>query len=218
MTGDFLLPLLILVILVIIGLTIWLALTLSRKTSGNRTTGSNSNKSARNASVTPNSLLSVRQDERGLWEVRVLNVPYQRLGEVPDPKVRKQVVDAIRIVAAFGREYITRQQKETSNRPAETAAPTTPVSPPDVTSRLRRPAAPPRLMPQIDLAKEIGEILREMQKQRSSLAKRSIGLQNASDGGVRFVVDGKTYTTVSEIPDLEVQALIRDATREWEQQ
>jgi len=159
----------------------------------------------------------VQKNQRGLWEVRVLDVSYQKIEDIPDPEVRSQVVDAIKIVAAFGRDYIAKRRKAQPEHPAPSAERAAPV--PQRTadgSRLHQPSAPPQLIPQINLAKEIGEILEEMQKQRSSLAKRSIRLQNAPDGGVRFVIDGRTYTSVGEIPDLEVQALIRDATREWE--
>ncbi len=215
MMGNFLLPLLILVILIIIGLTIWLSLILTRNTSRKR---EKPGKTGR-APAPADPLLSVQQNERGLWEVRVRNVPYQRLSDVPDPKVRAQVVNAIRIVAGFGRDYIAKQKASAPKGPAKSAPPrqdTPAPSLPDAALRLRRPSTPPQLMPQIDLANEIGEILEEIQRTRPSLEKRTVRLQNAPDGGVLFVIDGKTYTKVSEISDLEIQALIRDATREWE--
>jgi FtsZ-interacting cell division protein ZipA len=216
MIGDFVLPLLILIVLAIIGLTAWLVFILT-KGSSEKNDSKSASKSHRPASTSSDSILSVQKNQRGLWEVRVLDVSYQKIEDIPDPEVRSQVVDAIKIVAAFGRDYIAKRRKAQPEHPAPSAERAAPV--PQRTadgSRLHQPSAPPQLIPQINLAKEIGEILEEMQKQRSSLAKRSIRLQNAPDGGVRFVIDGRTYTSVGEIPDLEVQALIRDATREWE--
>lgn len=81
---------------------------------------------------------------------------------------------------------------------------------------LKRPEGAPTIMPTLDLAHEIGEIVVEMQAQIPSLAQRSIKLQNVPSGGVQFAIDGLTYFDVNEIPDADVQALIRAATKEWE--
>lgn len=81
---------------------------------------------------------------------------------------------------------------------------------------LRRSDAAPTMMPTLDLAREIGEIVAEMQTRIPSLAQRSIKLQNAPSGGVHFAIDGIVYSNVNEIPDADIQALIRAATKEWE--
>ncbi len=94
-----------------------------------------------------------------------------------------------------------------------TARPSTPRQEPP---RLRMPEVPPTLLPPIDLAREIGEIVEQMQALNPRLAGRSIRLQNAPEGGIRFVIDGHPYAAVEQIPDPEIQALIRAATKEWE--
>ena len=71
-------------------------------------------------------------------------------------------------------------------------------------------------MPSLDLAGEIGEIVEEMQVRVPSLAGRSVRIQNAPGGGIQFAIDGIVYPDVDSIPDLDVQALIRAATQEWE--
>lgn len=81
---------------------------------------------------------------------------------------------------------------------------------------LKRSDAAPTFMPTLDLAREIGEIVAEMQMSIPSLAQRSIKLQNAPSGGVHFAIDGIVYPDVNEIPDADIQALIRAATKEWE--
>ncbi len=81
---------------------------------------------------------------------------------------------------------------------------------------LKRSEAAPEILPTLDLAREIGEIVAEMQARIPSLAHRSIRLQNAPSGGVHFAIDGIVYPNVNEIPDAEIQALIRAATKEWE--
>ncbi len=81
---------------------------------------------------------------------------------------------------------------------------------------LKRSDAAPTIMPMLDLAREIGEIVSEMQAKIPSLAQRSIRLQNAPSGGVHFAIDGIVYPDVNDIPDADIQALIRAATKEWE--
>ncbi|HOU15225.1 MAG TPA: hypothetical protein PKZ84_19135 [Anaerolineae bacterium] len=81
---------------------------------------------------------------------------------------------------------------------------------------LKRSDTAPTIMPMLDLAREIGEIVSEMQMKIPSLARRSIRLQNAPSGGVHFAIDGIVYPDVNDIPDADIQALIRAATKEWE--
>jgi hypothetical protein len=81
---------------------------------------------------------------------------------------------------------------------------------------LKRSDAAPTIMPNLDLAREIGDIVSEMQMKIPSLAQRSIRLQNVPSGGIQFAIDGIVYPDVNEIPDTDIQALIRAATKEWE--
>lgn len=113
------------------------------------------------------------------------------------------------------------------------ARPAAPVRPPSVSLKARvasspaTPTTPQReafdresfadaLLPMLDLAAEIEEIVHEMQPRYPSLAQRVIRLQNAPGRGVRVVVDGIVYESVDEVPDPDIQSLIRAATREWE--
>jgi hypothetical protein len=81
---------------------------------------------------------------------------------------------------------------------------------------LKRHEAAPELMPTIDLAREIGDIVAEMKGQNPDLANRSIRLYNSPGGGIYFAIDGETFENVDDIPDIQVQGLIRAATKEWE--
>ncbi|MBN1262338.1 MAG: hypothetical protein JXB35_16785 [Anaerolineae bacterium] len=213
----------IFVILAIIALVIVLILVLtgSRKSNTTSVSVSSSAPSARRAARGADDVLRVRVNDLGVWEVSVHGVVYRDLTSVPDPKVQQEVVNAIKILAAFSRDYI--QKQRAAEKPPVGSSPPragVPIGPlPKLApeeERLRIPLATPSLIPQIDLAREIGEILEDLQKRSPSLAKRSISLLNAVSGGVEFLVDGNVYTSVEEIPDLEVQALIRTATREWE--
>ena len=72
------------------------------------------------------------------------------------------------------------------------------------------------MMPRIDLAREIGAIVDEMQAQVPQLQERSIRLHNTPSGGIQFAIDGVVYEDVNDIPDELVRKLIKAATREWE--
>ena len=72
------------------------------------------------------------------------------------------------------------------------------------------------MMPRIDLAREIGAIVDEMQAQVPQLQDRSIRLHNTASGGIQFAIDGVVYEDVHDIPDELVRKLIKAATREWE--
>ena len=211
--GDWILPVLILVLLAIVGLIAWLvSMFLSSDTYQQRMSNPGQSGGAEGG------LLTVRRDVRGIWQVLVQGLPYQKLEDVPDPEIRAEVLDAVRILAGFSRDYISRERK--TSTPAQPAAPTSPSRElPSFQTKIppKRSQRPPVFMPHINLAKEIGDILEKLLEEDPALTARSIHLQNTPDGSVTFIVDGRFYSSVTDIPDLEVQALIRTATRQWEE-
>lgn len=80
---------------------------------------------------------------------------------------------------------------------------------------LKRTTAPAQFLT-LDLAKDIGDIVEEMQQRTPALRDRTVRLRNAASGGVEFALDGLVYATLEEIPDAAVQELIRTAIKEWE--
>ena len=236
MNGDALgtlLPFLLgLVLLAIVALSAWLALTLTRRSSETRE-GRGEGKLSLSA-PSDGALVRLYRDEHGLWVVEVRGRPYRDLTEVEDAALRDEVLEGIRYLAAFGKRYAAQQREQAKG---ERAAPAVPEAAPagrtEVKPKLElvygdrqarqarrpamRPSRPPTLLPQIDLAREIGDILEEMQAAHPALRERTIRLQNSPEGGVLFVVDGLLYEAVEAIPDGEVRALIRAATRAWEE-
>jgi hypothetical protein len=67
----------------------------------------------------------------------------------------------------------------------------------------------------LDLAGEIEKLL-QIRVQSSSHSQRYIHVGRAPDGGLRFDVDDAHYSALDEIPDPQVQELIRAAIADWE--
>ncbi len=90
-----------------------------------------------------------------------------------------------------------------SSAPAAAPVPATPAAPPEPVS------APTTMVGQIDA------ILQGMLAS-SPLASRGIRLVESLQGGATVVVGMQHYAGVGEVPDPEVQAIIRAAIAEWE--
>jgi len=269
---DFLLPMLILLLVAIVGITFWVAWVIFKARYKKQL---KANEAAADSvpafSVAPREvyLLAVDRALDGTWEIAVNGEHYPNLEAVPDNAVRQNVVAGLKEVVAFARSYV--QKDQAAKKPPAPAIPpqpvrqsavrqpparepavrlsatptavapdsrvppvekpvTAPAAAPQATlsptdrprvflkdePTLKRSDAAPTIMTALDLAREIGEIVTEMQARIPSLAQRSIKLQNAPSGGVCFAIDGIVYADVNEIPDADIQALIRAATKEWE--
>ncbi|MBN1921628.1 MAG: hypothetical protein JW892_10310 [Anaerolineae bacterium] len=206
--------------LAIVGLIAWLVIAYLQAPGQKKTAPEEGLASYSSQADAQPDVLTVRLNDRGIWEILVYGIPYRSLGSVPNPEAQQKVVDALKILAGFSKTHIQKQQaKAPQTEPGRLD--TTDGLPPIPAFREATPSRPAPasvFMPQINLAKEIGEIVEELQARVPSLAKTSIRLQNASGGGVLFIVDGQLYQNLEDIPNLEIQALIRAATRQWERQ
>jgi hypothetical protein len=175
---------------------------------------------------------------RGLdgWEIYVRGQRYRSLDAVLDVQTRDEVVDAIRALARFAQEYVQRQRgagwsptatpgggvarDSAPPRPSElTPVQASPSRPPYVAAMEgspRRSPSSPALIPSINLAQEIGEIVDEMLAKSPELQGHAVTLTSGLSGGIVFAVDGKLYREMDEIPHPEIRELIRRATKEWE--
>lgn len=129
-------------------------------------------------------------------------------------------------------EIITRMRPWIEGRQPSTPAPTPPPAPqpapapmvvptpppPPATSRTApvtppasksEPKAPQTMVGQIDA------ILQE-KLQNTPLANQGIKLEESPEGGVTVVVGLKRYAGVGEVPDPQIQAMLRTAIAEWE--
>ncbi|MBN1486961.1 MAG: hypothetical protein JW981_04915, partial [Anaerolineae bacterium] len=123
-------PLLLpIVILIIIGLSAWLAITLIRrfgksgrdtpKSEGVSISGSHGAGGLQLGQTSTPPLLTVHQTPAGEWAISVHGTQYYKLEAVPNEQVRQQVVQGIRALAAFARDYVKKQQEQPA-KPQET--------------------------------------------------------------------------------------------------
>ncbi len=98
--------------------------------------------------------------------------------------------------------------------PAPRAVPPPPPSPVPAISGAEPPEEELPSQP-LSLARQIDAILQK-RLAGTPLAARGIRIRDLLSGGVEFIVDARSYNTVDEIPDAQVQAVIRAAISAWE--
>ncbi|MCP4427493.1 MAG: hypothetical protein GY803_23635 [Chloroflexi bacterium] len=78
--------------------------------------------------------------------------------------------------------------------------------------------APDAVLPQRELsvAEQIDAILQKHVAAAPEMADRSVHLVQDPTGGIRIEVDGKIYEKPGDIPEPEVQGLIKRAVKEWD--
>ncbi len=217
--SELLLPVLIILGIGIAAIVGWLVWTLTRPKG--RTTSDATEAPAVTNSVSTPCFVGIKRGSQGGWEITVEGQAYPRLDAVPNPDTRAQVTNAIGALATFAG-----YAQQPSDPPAAAQPPDVRIGvtrDPRSSARARVPAAaavaPVRggaATLAIDLAREIGEIIDEMMAQRPDLHGHAVTLQNRAGHGIAFVVDGTVYQEIPDIPTPEIQALIRDATKEWE--
>jgi hypothetical protein len=169
-------------------------------------------------------LLGIKRDLEGGWEFHVQGMRYRSLAAVPDPQLRAEVELAIRQLGTFLGK--ARGPVEASSAGGQTPPRVSPPPRPDRATftetaepgdpSTRRTTPPGGSIPVIDIAQEITDIIEEIQAQTPVLQGHAVDLQSTPGGGITFLVDGHVYADIAEIPDPQIQALIRRATQEWE--
>jgi len=232
---SLLLPILIILIIGIVAIAGWL-IWLSIRSRRQSTPAS---AEAQATSTTqPAYTLGMKRDTIGGWEIYVKGQRCRTLAAVSDPQTRDEVIGALRTLAGFAKGVVSQAQPAASSvesssresKPAPQAArPVSPSSqhltqpaqsadsgtPGDMEPPTRRTTPLHGSIPTIDFAYEINGILDELLTQTPALQGHTVVLQNIP-GGINFFVDGTAHNEITDIPSAEIQALIRQATREWE--
>ena len=80
----------------------------------------------------------------------------------------------------------------------------------------RQPEKPQSSILHLDIAGQINEFLQAKVVENQSFIGRQVELRSAIGGDLQFVVDGRFYESVNEIPDESAANLFRSAIAEWE--
>lgn len=176
-------------------------------------------------------LLSVHRLERGDLAVFVRGQRYYHLRGIKDAQLGIEAVEAVVRVMSFAEGWIpTLQQTQSQPAPRPSAVdqeafleqlrqsdlfPEEKSSPGMLSQIARRSSktSTPLLTP----ADQIHALVQQRIKERPDMAKRDIRITTSTDGGLSFRVGLHTFSTVDDISDPQVKALIRDAIREWKE-
>jgi hypothetical protein len=189
-------------------------------------------------------LMQVWQDRQGYLVVEVGGRRYRRLFDVRDGEVGRQLLETINRLVVFSRGQESRVTP--SPPPQTAAPSPAAVGPPATAAlesqthalldRLhqqeeeaprkarittdprpfRRPSVSKQVGITLNLADEIERLLQIRVQASPAFSQRSIHVVSAPDGGLRFEIDGTCYNTMDEIPEPQVQGLIRAAISDWE--
>jgi hypothetical protein len=145
---------------------------------------------------------------------------YRYLQEIKDPQVGRETVEALQAVLTFAEGWLPSLRPESPQIEAQRPAVEERVAPPRprlsdliLPGRRDAPSPPEALVP----VEQIDKLLQERLQEHSGLAERRIGLSTDASGDLRVYVDGDTFSSVDEVPEPEIQALIRKAIRTWEE-
>ncbi|MGD9099164.1 MAG: hypothetical protein PVF45_01705 [Anaerolineae bacterium] len=133
--------------------------------------------------------------------------PAQEVPQVPAPTLPSPPVDEI--VERQSQAFLDnlQQQPQTQRKKSRITADPVPFR--------QRSEARDSLI-SLNLAAEIDQLLQIRIKASPEFSQRFIHVDTAPDGGLRFRVDDGRYSGIDEIPDPQVQALMRDTIAEWE--
>jgi hypothetical protein len=189
-------------------------------------------------------LMQVWQDREGYLVVEVEGRRYRRLFDVRDGEAGRRLLETINRLVVFSRGQESRvtpappAEMPAPSTAAVAAPATAAVESGSQTlldslqeqeeealkkSRITLDPRPFRRRTEsrqsgitLNLASEIEGLLQLRVQASPAFSQRSIHVVSASDGGLRFEVDGTRYGTMDEIPEPQVQGLIGAAISDWE--
>lgn len=184
-------------------------------------------------------LMQIFQDRQGMLVIEVGGRRYHHLFEIKDGRIGRQVIDIINRLVAFSKGQQPEVMPAAPDESLSSEPPSTPINiarspglpgmfrsepetkpkPSRITTDpipFRRRSEAEELSITLNLAEEIDQLLQMSLESLPEYSQYHIHVRNAPDGGLRFEVEGVRYASLDEIPDGQVQALIRSVIAEWE--
>jgi hypothetical protein len=163
-------------------------------------------------------LLRVSRTKKGVI-VFVQGQRCRHLREVANSQIGRETIEALKAVLAFAEGWLpTPQQSLPSLAPEKPAG-----DPKGFLDQLRQRA---KFSPEnasessqsgsLLMVKEIDDLVQQRLRERPELAAQRVRLISGKDGNLHIYVGQQTFNSVDDISDPQVQALIQDAIREWE--
>jgi hypothetical protein len=172
----------------------------------------------------------VRDTPTGKLSVLVAGKPCANLNDIQDPVARQDFLTALRQLQAFASDTLAQAPSPAPEAGAAAdlakgPAPTqvvyraTELPPPEIPSM--QPFQQLRRRPKSSqfVIKSITEQIEDQLQDKirgTPLARRGVHVHADSQGNAVFLLDGKIYENVNEVPDPEAQQAIRAAISEWE--
>jgi hypothetical protein len=72
--------------------------------------------------------------------------------------------------------------------------------------------------PKISIVEQIDAVLQKYLAAEPALAQRSIHLEQAPEGGLRILIDGRYFQRPGDIEEREIQLALKMALKEWEEE
>ncbi len=178
-------------------------------------------------------LRMMRDPATGQVTIYIGGRPYTNFQDIQNPENEQAFTMAFRLLQAFSENTLAAPsptseadallQPAEPPRPAPVAYHAAELPPPELPSmqpfrqwrnlRGKQPASTKYVVKSI--TEQIEDQLQD-KIARTPLARRGVHVRSEPQGNAVFMLEGKTYSTVDEVPDPEVRQAIREAISEWE--
>jgi len=178
-------------------------------------------------------LRMMRDPATGQVTIYIGGRPYTNFQDIQNPENEQAFTMAFRLLQAFSENALAAPppaseaeallQPAEAPRPAPVAYRAAELPPPELPSmqpfrqwrnlRGKQPAATKYVVKSI--TEQIEDQLQD-KIARTPLARRGVHVRSEPQGNAVFMLEGKTYSTVDDVPDPDVRQAIREAILEWE--
>jgi len=197
------------------GLLIWLVGYISGDKSYNQSPTAATSTEPEAACTDEQELLRVSRTKRGIV-VLVQGQRYRHLREVANSQMGHETIEALKAVLAFAEGWLPTPRQSPPASPKPTVAPGNFLDQLRQRDKFSDKTSEPSQPGPLPMVREINELVQQRLRKQPELIKQNVRLISGEDGNLCIYVGQQTFSSVGDIPDPQVQTLIRDAIREWE--